>query len=214
MRKEIPVFPLPSALLLPGVMLPLHVFEPRYKKLIEAVQAQGRRLAVAWARVEEGVLEPCEVACVGSVQVLREYEGGRKDILVSGRTRVRLVEYVQEVPYRVALCEPLPMVGMPRAPYARRLREFKKAFARWVFLGFRDADRVIHYLNALHDLDGLANFVVYHFVGDLASKQSYLEMDGLEEKTGRLLDFVRNETRALESHINLLRPSREDETTH
>ncbi|UCF81197.1 MAG: LON peptidase substrate-binding domain-containing protein [Acidobacteriota bacterium] len=214
MRKEIPVFPLPSALLLPGVMLPLHVFEPRYKKMVEAVQARGKHLAVAWARVEEGVLEPCEVACAGSVQILREYEGGRKDILVSGRTRVRLIEYVQEVPYRVARCEPLPMVGMPQAPYARRLRELKKAFARWVFLGFRDADRVIHYLNALHDLDSLANFIVYHFVGDLASKQSYLEMDGLEEKTGRLLDFVRNETRALESHINLLRPSREDETTN
>ena len=214
MRKEIPVFPLPSALLLPGVMLPLHVFEPRYKKMIEAVQEQGKLLAVAWARVEEGVLVPCKVACLGRVQILREYSGGRKDILVSGRTRVRLIEYIQEAPYRVARYEPLPMVGVPQASYAKRLHELKTAFARWIFLGFHDADRVIHYLNALHDLDGLANFIVYHFVGDLTSKQAYLEMDGLEEKTGRLLDFVRNETLALECHSNLLRPSREDEKTH
>ena len=214
MRKEIPVFPLPNALLLPGLMLPLHIFEPRYKRMVEMVRAQERRLVISWARPEKGMIVPSEVACVGRMQILREYSDGRKDILVSGKTRVRIADYVQEVPYRVARCEPLPIVGMPRGSYSKRLHELKEAFARWVFLGFRDSSRLIRYLNTLHDLDGLANFIVYHFVGDFASKQTYLEMDGLEEKTARLLNFVRGETQTLERHSDLLLPSQEDETTH
>lgn len=197
---------LPNAVLLPGVILPVHIFEPRYKRMIADVQEHDGKIAVCWARPHENApVEPCEVACVGTIDVRRKYPDGRRDILVTGQARVRVQRFEQEVPYRTASCETLAMVSMADGEYKKRLNSLKKMFARWVFVGFNDAGRVIHHINPIRDLDALCNFIVHYFITDFETKQAYLEMDSLAEKSAKLFSFVENNAKALEGHINLLR---------
>lgn len=107
-RIRVPLFPLPDAVLFPGMRLPLHVFEPRYRRLIEdAVSGNG---LIAIPRLKPGyeadyydapALFP--ICGVGTLQLSRRFDDGRFDIEVEGVARLKLLDEVQSEPYRVAL---------------------------------------------------------------------------------------------------------------
>jgi ATP-dependent Lon protease len=115
----VPVFPLPQVALFPGALLPLHIFEPRYRAMIRDVIDSHRTLCVAQivdpARREEGLAAPAPgspsererppIARVAGVGVLVDYAelpSGRFNILVRGRARVSLDELPFVPPYRRA----------------------------------------------------------------------------------------------------------------
>jgi Lon protease-like protein len=88
----VPLFPL-EVVLFPGMALPLHIFEPRYKEMIGELIADGQPFGVVRA-VENGV---AEVGCVAEiVEVTKTYEDGRLDIVTQGQSRFRVVRLDQE----------------------------------------------------------------------------------------------------------------------
>jgi uncharacterized protein len=88
----IPLFPL-DVVLFPGIPLPLHIFEPRYKEMIAECLAQQRAFGVVRA-VEE---ELAEVGCTAEiVSVVKEYPDGRFDLVTEGRKRFELLRVNQE----------------------------------------------------------------------------------------------------------------------
>ena len=94
---ELPIFPLPSATLFPGAALPLHVFEPRYRELVQHVL--GRRKLMAVARLEpgfevmyEGRPPVFDVCGVGVIESYNQRPDGRFDLTLRGLARVRIVE--------------------------------------------------------------------------------------------------------------------------
>jgi Lon protease-like protein len=103
----LPLFPLPNAVLFPGAFLPLHVFEPRYRAMVKDVLQGHRAMAVvmitdAERRDEHGHPVIAEMAGVGVIVDHVELPGGRYDILLRGRARVRLRELPFDPPYRRA----------------------------------------------------------------------------------------------------------------
>ena len=111
----LPLFPLPTVLL-PGALMPLHVFEPRYRAMLRDVLDGHRALAVVLVG-EPGPVDAhgdppiASVAGVGDVVDYTELAGGRYDILVRGRARVRLAELPFVAPYRRARAEVLADSG-------------------------------------------------------------------------------------------------------
>lgn len=108
------VFPLPSAVLLPGGIMPLHIFEPRYKAMLkDAMESDG---VFAMAQVVPGQegqlaskpdLDP--MLCVGVVSVHEHLEDGRSNLVLTGVCRARIVkELSQTKPYREVQAEVLP----------------------------------------------------------------------------------------------------------
>ncbi len=100
---SLPVFPLPRVVLFPEALLPLHVFEPRYRAMLDDCLASGGRLVIAKLDRDEG-----DMASVASVGVIVEHEplsDGRSNIVVAGISRVKLDEVVRE--------------DLPRFPYKR-----------------------------------------------------------------------------------------------
>jgi Lon protease-like protein len=88
----IPLFPL-DVVLFPGVPLPLHIFEPRYKEMIGECLAQHKTFGVVRA-LEEGL---AEVGCTAEIiTVVKEYSDGRLDLVTEGRQRFELVSVNQE----------------------------------------------------------------------------------------------------------------------
>ncbi|HRI63711.1 MAG TPA: LON peptidase substrate-binding domain-containing protein [Polyangium sp.] len=105
--EALPLFPLPNAVLFPGTFLPLHVFEPRYCAMVRDVLQGHRAMAVvmitdAERRDAHGHPVIAEMAGVGVIVDHVELPGGRYDILLRGRARVRLRELPFEPPYRRA----------------------------------------------------------------------------------------------------------------
>jgi Lon protease-like protein len=92
---SLPVFPLAKTVLFPGIVIPLHVFEPRYRDMVADAMASDQLLAIAM--IEPGTEEHeiprlCEYAGVGRIIHCEKLIGGRYNILVQGMERARLEE--------------------------------------------------------------------------------------------------------------------------
>jgi ATP-dependent Lon protease len=104
---ELPLFPLPQVVLFPRALLPLHVFEPRYRRMIADLMDTHGALAVVLvpdpADVDrDGQPRLAQIAGAGVVLEHQRLPDGRSNILVSGRARVRLDELPFVPPYRRA----------------------------------------------------------------------------------------------------------------
>lgn len=98
---ELPLFPIP-VVLFPAMPLPLHIFEERYKQMIgECLESQAQ-----FGVLLQTQTHLCNVGCTAEVaQVLRRYTDGRLDILVTGRQRFQVLEYLQRKPYLEGIIE-------------------------------------------------------------------------------------------------------------
>jgi ATP-dependent Lon protease len=109
--QRLPFFPLPRVVLFPGALLPLHIFEPRYRQMVADVIAGHGAIAMALPLPSEEprALEP-EVHAVAGLGWIAAHErlgDGRYEILLEGAARVRLHELPREGPYRIARAEVL-----------------------------------------------------------------------------------------------------------
>ena len=92
MSPLLPLFPL-EVVLFPGVPLPLHIFEPRYKEMIGECLSQEKQFGVVRAQ-ESGV---AEIGCTAEIMaVTKKYDDGRMDIVTEGRERFEVLEVNQE----------------------------------------------------------------------------------------------------------------------
>lgn len=102
---ELPVFPLP-VVLFPGVPLPLHIFEPRYRRMLQDIRITNNLFAVANFDPTNSIVEappPGHIGCVAEVTETQTFPDGRSNILTVGVVRYRIESYVERGdPYLVA----------------------------------------------------------------------------------------------------------------
>jgi Lon protease-like protein len=94
---QLPVFPLPNVVFFPGTLLPLHIFEPRYRAMIRHVMETDQRMAVALLRpgfepTYEGAPAVHPVMCMGEVVTMQELPDGRSNVLLRGLARVKVLK--------------------------------------------------------------------------------------------------------------------------
>jgi uncharacterized protein len=148
MSELLPLFPL-STVLFPGMRLPLHIFEERYRLLVAHLRAQPepRRFGVVAIRTgrevgTEGVTALHEVGCVAAVRQIAAHADGRFDLATVGTERFRLLRVDDSLPYYQGEVEPLEDEAVSQTGEA-------EAFAvSRVQAGFRA------YLNVLADRGG------------------------------------------------------------
>jgi Lon protease-like protein len=98
---RIPIFPL-DVVLFPGIPLPLHIFEERYRLMVHECMEQRREFGVVMMR-DDGV---AAVGCTAAIlQVVKQYPDGRMDILTVGRTPFQMSDVFDEKPYLEATVE-------------------------------------------------------------------------------------------------------------
>jgi Lon protease-like protein len=106
----VPVFPLPNCVLFPGMFLPLHIFEPRYRAMTADALRGERLIAMAllkpgWQEEYEGSPAIHDVLGVGKIVEDVRLDDGRYNLVLLGLTRVRILEEVGTGPYRSARVE-------------------------------------------------------------------------------------------------------------
>jgi Lon protease-like protein len=109
---RIPLFPL-EVVLFPGMPLPLHIFEQRYRLMVARCVNENLEIGIILA-AETGIVK---VGCTAEiVEKLKEYPDGRSDILCEGRALFRVVEILHDREYQEAIAEYLTEDLLPQDP--------------------------------------------------------------------------------------------------
>jgi len=108
--QAIPLFPLPNCVLFPGVVQPLHIFEPRYQEMIaDVIEGQGALgmvlLKEGWEKEYYGSPAVFELGCVGKVVAHERLEDGKYNLLLHGVVRARVLSEKKQGLYRVGRME-------------------------------------------------------------------------------------------------------------
>jgi hypothetical protein len=180
MSEMLPLFPL-GAVLYPGMLLPLHIFEERYRQLIRDLLdgAQARRFGVIAIRKGretgiDGVDSLYEVGCTATLRRVDRHDDGRFDIVTVGTQRFRLLRLDQTRPYLQGEVEMLtegptdPAVAGPAVRVIQAaFREYLDALTEWGGATIR--------LEELPDEPELLSFIVAAaMVIDLPERQAML----------------------------------------
>jgi uncharacterized protein len=134
MGEMLPLFPL-GAVLYPGMLLPLHIFEERYRRLVRDLLdgPEPRRFGVIAIRKGretgvEGVQSLYEIGCTATLRRVEEREDGRFDLVTVGTQRFRLLALDQTLPYLQGEIEMLAEEAVDQAAAAPAVRAVQVAF--------------------------------------------------------------------------------------
>ncbi|RZO13933.1 LON peptidase substrate-binding domain-containing protein [Synechococcus sp. UW140] len=99
--RELPLFPLPDIVLFPRDVLPLHIFESRYRMMLQTVLEDDRRFGVV--RWNPNTQTMASIGCCAEILQHQTSEDGRSNIVTLGQQRFRVLDVVREAPYRTAM---------------------------------------------------------------------------------------------------------------
>lgn len=174
----LPLFPLPGAVLLPGALLPLHVFEARYRQMVRDAIDGHRAIGVVCIpsvdRVDaSGQPIIARVAGAGTIVDYSELPSGRYNILLRGRARVALEELPFAPPYRRARATVLPPTDEKVSPtHVAALVSSATAFVALV----RERDRSFDFrMPKLSEPGTLVDHCAQHLLIDARDRQTALE---------------------------------------
>jgi hypothetical protein len=193
-----PLFPLPNVVLFPRGMLPLHVFEPRYRTMMADALRGGQTICMAllqpgWEADYLGSPEVYRVACVGRVVQHQRLEGGRYDVTLHGETKVSIEGVVDEGPYRVARVRPLAedssWADTRDAPL--EIEELLSLFRR-VRQGVSTAFDIAQMLGATVTPESVVNMVAMNVNVEPRVKQELLELSSLGARFRAIVRYLRD----------------------
>ncbi len=112
--RIIPLFPLPNLVLFPGVAVPLHIFEPRYREMIADVSASHGIIGMMllkgdWERDYYANPDTFQIGCAGKISELVKLPDGRYQIVLEGVSEFRVVRESRDKSYRQAEVEWCPV---------------------------------------------------------------------------------------------------------
>ena len=99
--RELPLFPLPDVVLFPQQLLPLHIFESRYRMLLQSVLETDKRFGIVRINPENGQM--ADIGCCAEVLQHQTTEDGRSYIVSLGQQRFRVLNITRETPFRSAM---------------------------------------------------------------------------------------------------------------
>lgn len=200
---QVPVMSLPNAVLFPRVLLPLYIFEPRYRKMLADCLAGERMFAVALLRDEtEGrrhKSQPYGVAGVGLIRTCVGRPDGTSNLILEGVARVRVCEYVRTRPYRMAriesLASNLSVASPAREPLVSAVSKLAKARAR---MGAELPKSIVNSMLAVESADHLSDLVSYTLLDNFHDKQVMLETLDVAERLQKLVGMLQRQIQQFE----------------
>jgi Lon protease-like protein len=190
------IFPLPGALLFPGMHLPLHIFEPRYRAMVSDAMARDRRIGMIQPRemvtlaIKGGAGEKpplFDIGCVGRIADVEMLDDGRSNLILEGVALFRLIRELDvATPFRQVEAELLPVVEDETLSLGRRSslelesRRFADAH------GFQVDWDAVGRLDDQNLVNGVAQIAPF----DAAAKQALLEAADIETRAELLIQLM------------------------
>ncbi|MBX9898725.1 MAG: LON peptidase substrate-binding domain-containing protein [Qipengyuania sp.] len=181
------IFPLPGAILFPGLALPLHIFEPRYRALTSDALARDRRIAMIQPQRGGEDAPLFDIGCVGRIGEIEALGDGRYNLVLEGETRFRLLRELDvTTPFRQVEGEPIAdedvevLAAIERAAFEQEARAFADAQGYSV-----DWDSVTR-LDDQTLINGVSQIAPF----DFAAKQALLEAPDLSARCELLIQLM------------------------
>jgi Lon protease-like protein len=191
--EELPLFPLPHVVLLPGALMPLHIFETRYRTMVRDALAGHRALGIVQIadpdkRDENGQPIIARVAGVGTIVDHAELPSGRFNIVLRGRVRVELAELPFVPPYRRAKATVLHSheESLPSTAIAALIA------TATTFVGLvRQRDKSFDFrMPKLSDAGSLVDHCAQHLLIDARDRQRALETTSVAERVRQVTETL------------------------
>ena len=198
--RELPLFPLPEVVLFPQEYLPLHIFETRYRVMLQSVLKSDSRFGVV--RWDPATKKMADVGCCAEIIKHQTSKDGRSNIVTIGQQRFRILEIISETPYLNAL---VSWVDDEQISDQTKIEELKESVA----IALKDVVSLTSKLtesektlpDSLPDIPRELSFwIAAHLGGPVATEQQHLlELTNTYHRLEReyeLLDHTRKQLAA------------------
>jgi Lon protease-like protein len=207
---------LPSATLFPQALLPLYIFEPRYRQMLTDALHSHRMFSVAMQRPGATRESPCPVAGLGLIRVSVSHRDGTSHLILQGLARVELEDAVRYRPYRIHRIRPLtvpPSDNVTIDALVAKVRELlqerlalglsfpfpvmsaNKAQSRSMSAGIPPQE-IVRFLDSVGDPEQVVDLVACAVLSGAAQRQDILETVDVATRLRRLIHFLLAEIQA------------------
>src|ERR1700719_3163898 len=194
---QVPVMPLPGAVLFPNALLPLYIFEARYREMLEYALKRDRMFSVAmikpscpeWNAPEDFF----HLATIGLIRACVDRGDGTSNLVLQGLHRVRFTSFEQETPFPIAkidIVESSKTATVESEALGEKVLELYRKLKR---AGRQLPPKVDRYLAQLGDLEMLGDLVASTFVEDPLRRQRMLEESLLNQRLRLLITYLQDE---------------------
>jgi Lon protease-like protein len=190
--STLPLFPLPNAVLFPGVYLPLHIFEPRYREMVRDALGDDRIIGMTLLKPGfeaeyEGRPPIYTIGCAGLITHAEPLADGRFNIVLQGLERFRVIDEDHSRPYRVARVEPLDASGSPADPIV--VQGLRHRVETLIAPMIERAGGELSIPTTMGTAD-LIHAIAQYLDFEPLEKQALLECASLEARTVALIDLL------------------------
>ena len=197
--EQVAVLALPNAILFPRAFLPLHIFEERYRQLLAECLRDSRMVTVALRQAGSAAETPHTIAGLGLIRTSIQQTDGTSNMVVEGVARVRILEYTQLLPYRIARIQPLDSIPAAVSPArAELVATVKKLTAARARAGAELPAAALQSLLTVEDVEHLTDLVGHTLLDDSRQKQLLLETLDVQARLIRLVAGLRQQLRQVE----------------
>ena len=186
--KRLSIFPLAGALLFPGMHLPLHIFEERYRALINDAMARDRQIGMVQPKEAGNYPALFDIGCLGKIIDIEALDDGRFNVVLEGLARFRIIEEIDASTafrqVRAEIEEDLEIDEVLASAERAALEIESRRFAE--LQGYQVDWDSIGRLDDMAFVNGIAQIAPF----DAASKQALLEVDGLANRAELIIQLL------------------------
>ncbi len=196
--EQVPVMPLPGALLFPHALLPLYIFEHRYQQMLEHALHHHRIFSVALVKPDrlewQSPADFFHVAGVGLIRACVERGDGTSNLILQGLERVRFTSFEQKTPFPIAAIEPLASESVSSVETEALATKVVELYSKFKGNGRQLPAKVERYLSDLEDPEMLADLVASTFISDPLRRQTVLEELSVNQRLRLVIQYLRDES--------------------
>jgi len=187
---------LPGSILFPGAMLPLHIFEERYRKMLSDSLSSHRLFCVGTVRenpLEEKGKEVYKVLGIGIIRVALENPDGSSNIIIQGISRARILNFTEGKPYPSARIEILSTDGNTTDGVDALSSKVAELALTRAKLDHSITKKTLAFLTTLSDPSALSDLISFSMLGDWHDQQAILETLNIERRLRKLASLLQRE---------------------
>ena len=196
--REVPVMTMSQTVLFPQAMMPLFIFEPRYREMLSNVLEKDRIFAVAALDEREEHIEASEtpylIAGVGVVRACKQNPDGSSNLILQGLARVELESIVCEVPYRRARIQQVMSQSDGSEQTLSSIQPTLLALVQiQMRLGAEIPQEVLQFLSNINEPENVLDIAIYTLCPSRTFKQELLETRGILARFDKFECFLRSQ---------------------
>ena len=194
---QVPVMPLPGVLF-PHALLPLHIFELRYRKMLDLALRGHRMFCVALVKSQgtqwKSPADFFHIAGLGLIRACVGRPDGTSNLILQGLRRVRLSSFEQSAPFPMARIDPLESKATSSVETDALGGKVLELYSRFKESGRQFPARMDQYLSQLDDAEMLADLMAATFINDPLRRKQVLEELTVNQRLRLVIQYLREET--------------------